>query len=160
MIIKNYNRNDAVAYAKKWAYLRNPKYYNFDKLGGDCTNFVSQCIYAGCKVMNYTKNTGWYYNSLNDRAPSWTGVEFLFNFLTQNKSIGPFGKQVLINELEIGDIIQLGKFNKNFYHTLIVTKIHNNNVYTSSHSIDSFDRPISSYNYQLIRCIHIQGFRK
>ena len=27
---KEYNRIDAVNYARKWAYKRNPKYYNFD----------------------------------------------------------------------------------------------------------------------------------
>jgi len=32
-----YNRANAVAYAKKWAYGRNPKYYDFSDLGGDCT---------------------------------------------------------------------------------------------------------------------------
>ena len=37
-----YNRNAAIAYAKKWAYKRNPNYYNFDLNGGDCTKFVSQ----------------------------------------------------------------------------------------------------------------------
>ena len=49
-----YNRENAVAYAKKWAYGRNPKYYDFSDLGGDCTNFASQCIYAGSGIMNYT----------------------------------------------------------------------------------------------------------
>jgi len=33
-----YNRVKAVEYAHKWAFGRNPKYFNFDKLGGDCTN--------------------------------------------------------------------------------------------------------------------------
>ena len=36
----------AVRYAGKWAYGRNPAYFDFDGLGGDCTNFISQCIYA------------------------------------------------------------------------------------------------------------------
>ena len=47
MKIIDYNRRAAVAYARRWAFARNPKYYNFDKLGGDCTNFASQCIYGG-----------------------------------------------------------------------------------------------------------------
>ena len=51
-----YNREQACEYAKKWAYKRNPKYYNFDAVGGDCTSFVSQCIYAGIKEMNRQKN--------------------------------------------------------------------------------------------------------
>lgn len=55
--------------------------------GGDCTSFASQCIYAGSKVMNYNKNNGWYYNSGNDKSSSWSGVEFLYNFLTTNKGV-------------------------------------------------------------------------
>ena len=42
-----YNPSKAVAYAKKWAYGRNPNYKDYDPLGGDCANFVSQCIMAG-----------------------------------------------------------------------------------------------------------------
>ena len=72
--IINYNRSDAVKYALKWAFSRNPDYLDFHGLGGDCTNFVSQCIYAGCQVMNYTPVYGWYYLSSSDRTASWTGV--------------------------------------------------------------------------------------
>lgn len=86
MRIVEYNRNLVKEYAKKWAYLRNPAYYNYDAIGGDCTNFVSQCIFAGCKVMNYSK-FGWYYKNGNDKSPSWTGVEFLGDFLLKNKSV-------------------------------------------------------------------------
>ena len=64
MNYKEYNRENAVKYAEKWAYSRNPRYYNFDSIGGDCTSFVSQCVFAGSNTMNYTKNTGWYYNSI------------------------------------------------------------------------------------------------
>lgn len=58
-----YNQNKAIEYARKWAYSRNPKYYNFDLIGGDCTNFVSQCIFEGCPIMNDTKDIGWYYKN-------------------------------------------------------------------------------------------------
>ena len=43
MSVTAYDRGKAVAYAHKWAFGRNPAYYNFDKIGGDCTNFTSQC---------------------------------------------------------------------------------------------------------------------
>ena len=59
MKVKEYNREKAVEYAIKWAYKRNPKYYNFDSVGGDCTSFISQCIYAGSGIMNYKKHIGW-----------------------------------------------------------------------------------------------------
>ena len=73
---KKYNRIKAMEYARKWAYKRNPKYYNFDSVGGDCTSFVSQCVYAGAEIMNYKKHVGWYYINGNNKSPSWTGVEF------------------------------------------------------------------------------------
>ena len=45
-----YDRSAAVTYAHRWAFGRNPRYYNFDELGGDCTNFASQCLYAGAPL--------------------------------------------------------------------------------------------------------------
>ena len=45
MIIKPYDRDRAVQYAHKWALGRNPAYYDFEKLGGDCTNFASRSAY-------------------------------------------------------------------------------------------------------------------
>ena len=160
----NYNRQRVFEYAKRWAYDRNPKYYNFDSVGGDCTNFVSQCIYEGCKIMNYTKETGWYYINGNNKAPAWSGVEFLNNFLINNKSIGPYGKFSNQNEIEIGDIVQLSFDGQKFAHTLVVIKIENrfslNGIYVASHTLDSFDKSISSYAYSKIRFIHIEGARK
>jgi len=32
-----YNREEAVAYAREWALSRSPDYYNFEMIGGDCT---------------------------------------------------------------------------------------------------------------------------
>ena len=74
MKYKEYNRTAVVEYARRWAFSRNPKYYNFDNVGGDCTSFASQCIYAGSEKMNYTKNIGWYYSNGNNKSPSWSGV--------------------------------------------------------------------------------------
>ena len=43
---KGYNRQSAVEYARRWALGRNPAYYDFEGIGGDCTSFVSQCLYS------------------------------------------------------------------------------------------------------------------
>ena len=155
-----YEREKAVEYAIKWALTRNPEYYSFDNIGGDCTNFVSQCLYAGCKIMNYTKDLGWYYNSLNDRAPAWTDVAFFYNFLINNKGKGPFASLVTKDEVEVGDIIQLGRLNGDFYHAVIVSKIANGKIYVSSHTRDALNVPLTSYYYYQIRCLHILGARK
>lgn len=74
MQIREYDREKAINYAHLWAYRRNPKYYNFDLLGGDCTSFVSQCIYEGSGVMNYKPDFGWYYTNINKRAAAWERV--------------------------------------------------------------------------------------
>ncbi len=87
-----YDREAAIAYAHQWAYSRNPSFYNYDDIGGDCTNFASQCLYAGTGVMNFTPTFGWYYIDANRKAPAWTGVPYFYNFMTRNEiSPGPFG---------------------------------------------------------------------
>ncbi len=160
MKIYQYDRKLAVKYAENWALKRNEKYYNFDKLGGDCTNFVSQCIFAGVNVMNYTNITGWYYNSLNDRTASWTSVEYLYKFLTENTSIGPFGKLVIAQNLDVGDVIELGRTSGQFYHSVIISKIIDSKIYVCSHTIDAINRPLDSYLFERARFIKILGVRK
>ena len=158
MFLVEYNRQKAVNYAEVWALNRNAKYYNFDSLGGDCTNFVSQCIFAGGEIMNYSSN-GWFYKSLNNRAPAWTGVEELYTFLTTNNGIGPFGKIIDKGSLSIGDVIELGRTTNDFYHSLFVSKIIDGRIFVCSHTRDSLNLPLDYYSFKYIRCIKILGFR-
>jgi len=37
-----YDRTAAIAYARRWAFDRNPAYYNFDKIRGDYARVVSE----------------------------------------------------------------------------------------------------------------------
>ncbi len=160
MRILEYDRQAAFEYAKKWAFRRNPRYYNFEKIGGDCTNFASQCIYAGAKVMNFTPTFGWYYISINNRAPAWTGVEYLFNFLTGNDAEGPFAEETALNKLEVGDIVQLGTAAGDFYHSPVVVAVRQGRIYVAAHTYDAFMKPLSSYIFARARGIHILGVRK
>jgi len=159
-----YNREKAVAYARKWALGRNPRFYNFSGIGGDCANFASQCIYEGIGVMNFTSVYGWYYRNLNDRAPAWTSVKYLHNFLTTNQGAGPYARQVGLEEVMPGDIIQIATWLPDFHHTLVVIRVGESpapeNIMIAAHSYDSLDRPLSSYDTQKIRCLHILGGRK
>ncbi|MGI6702358.1 MAG: amidase domain-containing protein [Christensenellales bacterium] len=158
----SYNRAAAVAYANKWALDRNPGYYNYERLGGDCTNFASQCLYSGAGVMNYLPDKGWYYINGNNKSPSWTGVEFFYNFITNNISAGPFGEECGIGEVAAGDFIQLGN-NRGYYHTLTVVRIQGapseNSIYIATHTFDSLNRVLSSYSYMKSRFIKILGVR-
>lgn len=153
-----YNRTLAVDYARKWALGRNPAYYNFEEIGGDCTNFASQCIYAGAGVMNYTPVLGWYYNSAYDRTPSWSGVEYLYNFLTTNKSLGPHAREVSASEARPGDIVQLGTASGDFYHSPVITAV-SPEILVCAHTYDAYDRPLSSYIFDKVRFLHIDGVR-
>ncbi len=153
---KEYNRKKAIDYAYKWALDRNPKYYNYDNLGGDCTNFVSQCIFEGSKIMNYSKNFGWYYINANNKSPSWTGVEFLYNYLTRNSTLGPIGIKTSKNNVEEGDIIQLSFDNRIFSHSLFITKIVGESIYVATHTDDNLNKALNLYNYKDIRFIHIE----
>ena len=154
-----FNRQKAIAYAKEWAFARNPAYYNFDTVGGDCTNFVSQCLFAGGCLMNFTKDTGWYYRSSKDRAAAWTSVHYLHRFICNNKGIGPYGHVCEMNEAEIGDIIQLSFDGVQFTHSLLLTNKIQNEAFVSTHTYDAYNRPLNSYFYQKIRVIHIDGIR-
>ena len=158
-MIKEYDRNSALIYARRWAFDRNPNYYNFDTLGGDCTNFVSQCVFAGAKTMNYTPVIGWYYNSPNDRAAAWTGVDYFLNFLTDNDGIGPIAVPVNPANIQIGDVIFLGNKSDDFYHTLFVSKIESGNIYVASHTRDALDKPLLEYFYNFIKYMHITGVK-
>ena len=154
--IREYRRRDAVRYAEKWAYGRNPAYYDFSSLGGDCTNFISQCLYAGSGVMNYTPEFGWYYINLNDRAPAWTGVEPLYRFLTTNRERGPFAAETDKENMRPGDVIQLGD-GERFYHSLLVVGIEEREIFVAAHTFNAYMRPLSGYLFSEARYLHIEG---
>lgn len=153
-----YDRYAAVYYARRWAFGRNPAFYDFENIGGDCTNFASQCIYAGCRVMNYTPTYGWYYISLERRAPAWTGVEYLRNFLVTNRSVGPYGEEVSKDAVMPGDIVQFGDSTGRFYHSPVIVATYPQ-ILLAAHSNDVLDVPLSYYSYERIRFLHIIGAR-
>ena len=86
--MNKYNRVAAANYAKKWALSANPKFYHFGGIGGDCTNFISQCLLAGGAKMNYHPINGWFYRSSYNRSASWTSVYYFHKFILSNLSPG------------------------------------------------------------------------
>lgn len=161
-LLQDYDRWAAVQYAHRWAYGRNPAFYDYEDIGGDCTNFASQCIYAGSGVMNYLPTFGWYYIDANRKSPSWTGVEYLFNFLTRPQaSVGPAGQACQLWEIRPGDMIQLSFNGQTYQHTPVVVSAQPpyrpEDILVAAHSYDADDRPLDSYDYLLIRPVKILG---
>lgn len=165
MVFRPYDRLRAVIYAHRWAYGCNPQFYDYEEIGGDCANFASQCIYAGTGVMNYTPTYGWYYINSNDKSPSWTGVEYLRDFLTrEQRSLGPTALETQdLSRAMLGDVIQL-RFDdgETFQHSPVVVQPSSSGdpdkILLAAHSVDADWRPLSSYPYQAYRVLHVLGF--
>lgn len=156
--VQAYLPERARIYAKRWALARNPLFTDYTGIGGDCTNFVSQCILAGAPVMNRTPTFGWYYRSDSDRAPAWTGVEQFYRFLTENAGEGPFGSEIAEEAVAAGDIVQLGR-DGDFYHTLFVLERTEEEIFVAAHSDDALMRPLSTYIYETARFLRVAGVR-
>ncbi len=161
-----YDRNAAVNYARLWAFARNPQYYDFSALGGDCTNFVSQCLYTGAPVMNYSPTYGWYYITAGQRTAAWSSTAYLYRFLTTNTSVGPFatdlGRFAPADSppagVSVGDVVQLGNPQGEFYHSLLIVDL-TDGVRVAGHSIDVWNKPLAAYTAPTVRYIHIEGYR-
>lgn len=101
---------------------------------------------------------GWYYVNLNSRAPAWSGVNEFYNFATENTSLrGVRAKEVDINQIEEGDVVQLGDGTR-FYHSLFVTNIADNTfdgIFITAHDFDSKNRRLSTYVFETARFLHI-----
>lgn len=164
MSLQPYDRRAVVAYAHMWAYGRNPAFYDYEKLGGDCTNFASQCVYAGSGTMNFTPTFGWYYIDSNNKSPAWTGVPYFYNFMTRSaETIGPVAVESSIDQILPGDVVQLSFREQEWNHTPVVVNVTSpepSGILVAAHSYDADNRPLSSYQYRDIRYLHFLGVRK
>ncbi|WP_088549372.1 amidase domain-containing protein [Paenibacillus aquistagni] len=121
----NYRRDKAVEYAEQWWNEPNPRFEIFEL---DCTNYVSQCLFAGGAPMDYTgrRESGWWYrgkvNGKESWSYSWSVANSLEHFLLSSKA----GLRAELvnhpNELKLGDVIQYDwDGDGNYQHSTIVT---------------------------------------
>ncbi|MFD1707267.1 amidase domain-containing protein [Siminovitchia sediminis] len=99
----SYDRLKAVQYAERWWNDYNPAYEKFDV---DCTNYVSQCLFAGGAPMRgYPDRTkGWWYRNRN-WSYSWSVANALKVYL-EHSTAGLRAAEVQDpRELQPGDII-------------------------------------------------------
>lgn len=151
----NYNAKNAVAYAKEWTdpdeELTNPSYTRYDS---DCTNFVSQALYAGGISQisgSRTDTAAWFYEWGLVAIPSytWSGAQNLYDHLKSYSS--NVTKVTSTADLEVGDILQFdtlpddGTFH--IGHTAIITKMEGttwDKIYVTYHSTDREDYAVSN----------------
>lgn len=104
-----YRREDAVAYAERWWNESNPAYEQFEV---NCTNYVSQCLYAGRAPMHYTgrRDSGWWYKGRDNGRElwsfSWAVADSLQRYLQRDRGAGLRAEAVdSPDKLQLGDVI-------------------------------------------------------
>lgn len=123
---KRYRRDLAVAYADLYWNKPNPNYEEFDS---NCTNYVSQCIFAGDVPMLYTnrRDSGWWYKGRQQGKEwwsySWAVSRSLAAFLLKSRKQGLNAIEVdSADQLELGDVIVYDwNGDTRYQHTTIVT---------------------------------------
>lgn len=163
----SYNPTKAVAYAKKYALdYNNLEYPAFSILtGGDCTNFVSQCLFAGGipkdewskRGVVDTTNLWYYYNVYEEHAQSgahvdyyttsWIRVADLYEYLDKKglaSIVEVSSIQDLYKEARIGDIVQLSRGGGNYYHSIIITAGSGGNMKYCGHTTDRYNYPLNT----------------
>lgn len=121
-----YRRDLAAAYADRWWNEPNPSFELFEV---NCTNYISQCLFAGNAPINYTgrRESGWWYRGRSGGREWWSYSWAVSNALTQYLSVprtSGLRAEIVYDaaELEIGDIITYDwNGNNRFQHSAIVT---------------------------------------
>ena len=101
-VARNFNVTAGIKYATTYATSANIWEWNYFS-GGDCTNFVSQIIYAGGIPMDYVIPNPWYYTSITDYAKNWTVANSFANYWGVNYKVK--GHQGFARNLGKGDFI-------------------------------------------------------
>ena len=146
----SYSGEDAADYAKKYADGKNSIYPYY--AAGDCTNFVSQCIYAGGFDMNgsnnksgtYDSTTEWYCIYINSIlgfrqyaiTTSWMRVAD-FNEYMSSYAIKSTKTTIssLISACEVGDPVLIAdKTTGTPYHAIIISEKDSSTAYYSGHT--------------------------
>ena len=78
--------------------------------------------------------------------------------LLANEGVGPYAFETGAEQMRPGDVIQLGRQDGTWYHTLLVVEIEPV-IYVAAHTNDAFMRPLYSYDFAMARYLHIDGVR-
>ncbi|MCW2276844.1 amidase domain-containing protein [Heliophilum fasciatum] len=163
-----YDRDAAVAYANRYYQNHNPAYPDFDDQpweGGNCANFISQCLYAGGMPWitgppsQYTSVKYWWCqpgatDRDGDKRITLTWKVALAFGLHWAKRAAKYTEEapatVLLNfnlwsrRLDRGDVIQLTQANGNPYHTLILVQRSGSDWLLAAQTYDTNDRSLFS----------------
>lgn len=161
----SYNATNAANYAKKWAKARNDAYDNYSN---DCTNFISQALYAGGIPMRkpstikhgITETTDYWFSKKHkftgstgrvtyeyDVATSWIRVKDFYKYASAHgATVIKYDKiSQLQNNAKLGDIVQL-KNDSGWYHSIIITGGGKGHKTYCGHTSNRNDYPVAKLN--------------
>lgn len=173
--ITSYVPSAAVNYALKWAgnenssspdyHKHNPNYIYFSDV--DCTNFVSQCLYAGHIPMNgkpadpdpgvENSTSKWYYAEFNQvtmldaYTTSWCrALDFYKYFCKKVKNYMYTKKADIIKNCKAGDVVQFAhKTTGEIYHSVIITQKGPNTASYCGHTNHRYNTNVTIFNEEI-----------
>lgn len=160
---------NAVKYAMQYALNPNPDYRYFliyGRDGGDCANFLSQCLRAGGSPMKVDSRNPWWYNNNGTKtvknhtfSVSWSLAHSLYWYLKRNQANNLYGAKGLevesLGMLELGDVIFFENNKGSIYHSAIVTSFIDKYPLISHHSPEVFNIPFKTWNAAKIHFLKI-----
>lgn len=168
VIKSGYDVDAATSYAKKYATRFNPFYNAHSK---DCTNFVSQCLYAGGISMEsprdiplgiYDTTKYWYSEPTGAtwrESTSWINVDDLYTYCIKEANAERHeyaSLSALKQGVQVGDVVQIGNRSGEWYHSIFISDYSSKDGYLyCAHSSFADDKPISGLaennKYRVIR---------
>jgi hypothetical protein len=145
-----FNRATAASYALKYVTKYNPDWPSFVGKGGDCTNFVSQALFAGGWTMRTSGINGnllWFCGKADHpsfRSHSWANAGELTKYL----SLTDRAKKCRMADLALGDVVQLKDYDI-VHHTMLVTGVLPNSIrqpvaFVTYHTNDVAQKPLTA----------------
>lgn len=125
-----YDRKAAVAYADTWVGQRNQEWDDFSGQGGNCQNFVSQCLFAagiprdisGDAIWSWGREAGTFSENQMDTI-SWINVKTFLDYASENMGYGlSADTEVDYWSGETGDVLQMG-FPDIWNHAVLISSI-------------------------------------
>lgn len=141
--VRAYDRVRALRYSELWWSGFNPVY---PKLDEDCTNFISQCLFAGNVPMTHTQSRaeGWWYRFTEGKKAenwsySWTTSHALYLHLTNHLGATRVSSA---RDLKVGDLVFYDWGGQGtFHHTAFVADFDNRgDALVNAHTDPSWHR--------------------
>jgi hypothetical protein len=162
---KKYNRQQAVAYADKYAggawgarneHKYNPHYKDYSSIGGDCTNFASQVIGDSAEGGGLPMTSNWYYHNIQGGSEAWVRTDSFKDFLVYSGygyiiARGSFNELNTSNsrypkgafaDLQIGDLIAYEMRGDVDHFSILTGRDPRGYPLVNSHSTDRYHVPM------------------